>query len=94
MKKIKSRSEWMSEGVNPDAVNEDELVDIDIMLDAEPEMVIKSIELMNGVKKKEVLPFGVIKAKAPKNAIADIKKLDGVEDVEVIDKAKKIVDKF
>ena len=96
MKKIKSREEFMSESVvtEIEALHEDEIVDIDIKLEGEPEMVIRSIGDMEGVQKKEVLPFGVIKAKAPKKAISSIKKIDGVEDVEVVDKTKPIVDKF
>ena len=85
MKKVKSRQEFINEQeqVAFDALHEDEIVDIDIKLDDKPDTVIRSIESMEGVTKKEVLPFGVIKAKAQKKLIAAIKKLDGVESVEV-----------
>ena len=85
MKKIKTREEWINEAdqISFDSLHEDEMVDIDIKLEDKPEKVLSSIEDMEGVTKKEVFPFGVIKAKAMKKKIADIKKLSGVEDVEI-----------
>jgi hypothetical protein len=88
MKKITSREDFHA------SINEDEIVNIDIKLDAEPDTVIRSVEAMDGVQDAKVLPFGVIKAKAMKKKIAEIKKLAGVEDVEIEDKVKKVTDKF
>jgi hypothetical protein len=88
MKKIISRTDFQT------SINEDEIVNIDIKLDAEPDTVIRSVEAMDGVQDAKVLPFGVIKAKAMKKKIAEIRKLAGVEDVEIEDKVKKVTDKF
>jgi hypothetical protein len=85
MKKIKTREDWMNEQLQAefDAIHEDEIVDIDIKLVDKPEEVVKSIEKIEGVTKEKVLPFGVIKAKAAKKKIAEIKGLEGVEGVEI-----------
>ena len=96
MKKIKSREEFVveSEKVAFDALHEDEMIDIEIKLEDKPDTVIRSMETMNGVKVGEVLPFGVIKAKAPKKMISAIENIDGVEDVDVEKKAQKTIDKM
>jgi hypothetical protein len=84
MKRVKSREEYLAENiVDFDTLHEDAEVDIDVMLDDESEDVVKTLDDI-GVTDKKVLPFGVIKVKAKKKNIADIKNIKGVESVEVI----------
>lgn len=85
MNKIKSRKEWLNEKeqIEFDSLHEDEVLDVDIKVDDDPTKVAKELEGMEGVDKKETLPFGVIKAKVKKKRIPEIKDLEGVEGVEL-----------
>lgn len=87
MKKIKSREQWLNEEEQRefDMLDENAEVDIDIKLEDGPEEVMKALDDLE-VKQKEAMPFGVIKAKAMKKRLDAIKKLPGVEDVEIVKK--------
>lgn len=97
MKQIKSLQEWSNqiEIANEkklleqqiekyEALNEDDYVDIDIMLDSKPDEVESELNKLEGVDKLTVFDFGVIKAKVKKKIVDFIRKMAGVEDVEVI----------
>ena len=78
MKKIKSRDEWMS------SVNENEELDIAIKLEDGHEEVVKSLKGVEDVEVKSVPNYGgIIKAKALRKRLMAIKKLPGVEGVEI-----------
>lgn len=85
MEKVKHINEWEKDlrEINWESLHEDEVVNIAIKLEDEPTDVLKAIKNMDEVSDEKVLPFGVINAKAKKGAIEKIKKLAGVEDVEI-----------
>ena len=86
MKKVKTHDEWLkeqSENFDFEALHEDAEVELDVMLEDEPDKVEKALDTI-GVKDKKVMPFGVIKVKAKKKEIQSIKNIDGVEEVEII----------
>jgi len=84
-RKVKSREEFLEEAeiLKFEALDEDTMINIDIMVDDDPKDVANLISKIDNVEKKEILPFGVIKARAMKKKIAEIKKLAGVEDVKI-----------
>ena len=86
MKKVLSRSEYLGEEIDFDAIHEDEMLDIDIALEEKPEEVVKALKDVEDVKDVKPTDFGIIKAKAPKKKIAAIKSLKGVEYVDVVKK--------
>ncbi len=86
MKKVVSRTEYLGEEVNFEAIHEDEVLDLDIALDEKPEDVVKALKGVEDVTAVKPTDFGIIKAKAPKKKIAAIKALKGVEYVNVAKK--------
>ena len=87
MKTVKTRESWLAEEEQKafDALDENAEIEIDIKLEDGPAEVMKALDDLE-VKQKEAMPFGVIKAKAMKKRLDAIKKLPGVESVEIVKK--------
>jgi hypothetical protein len=90
MKKVKTRAEWLNEAEEAEfnSLDENEMVDIDISVEADTKDVMKKLEDIENVTDKKAMDFGVIKAKAMKKRLAAIRQLPGVEKVEVAKKDK------
>ena len=84
MKKIKDMKSWLEEYLHPEQIKESEVI-VDIMLDDETDKV-EHLLKDAGVEIQEAFPFGVIKGKVSRFKIETLKKIKGVESIEIIKK--------
>ena len=85
-KNVKSHAEWLAEqediNLDEDSLNEaSDMVDIDIMIQDEPESIADELGDIEGVTGIKVTNYGVIKAKTKRGQLGAIQRIKGVEKV-------------
>jgi len=80
MKNVKSMDQFLNE--QDDSLLEKNIMKVDILLDGMPDDVMDQLSDIEGLSDLKPTNFGVIKAKANRQAISAIKKMKGIQDVE------------
>ena len=79
MKHLQTMTEWINE---QESLNEDAMINVDILLDAEPGEVEAELKGMDGISDVKVTDFGVIKLKSKRKNLGELKRMKGVSSVE------------